>query len=227
MSNTPDTLKKKLVAAAGENTLALVLQNKREMGVKYYAHTAVGENGKPLPESSGRWQLLTTHLSNVAELAGQFATPFNLTNEARLAGLLHDLGKYRDEFQAYLRGERSSSVETQHAIYGAAWAAEDQRSLLASALAVAGHHAGLHDCGELAGIFAKPSLRVDQTVPKLIQRLESELGPLPPLPQPPLWVKSELAAEFYTRLIFSCLVDGDRLDTALWPETPPAGRGTD
>jgi hypothetical protein len=32
--------------------------------VKYYAHTAEGENGKPLPESSGQWQPLATHLPN-------------------------------------------------------------------------------------------------------------------------------------------------------------------
>ena len=66
--------------------------------MKYYAHTAVGENGTPLPESSGQWQPLATHLSNVAELAGQFAAPFNLAEEAKLAGLLHDLGKYSVKF---------------------------------------------------------------------------------------------------------------------------------
>jgi hypothetical protein len=54
--------------------------------VKYYAHTAAGENGEPLPESF--WQPVAAHLSNVAKLAGQFAAPLNLTNEARLAGLL-------------------------------------------------------------------------------------------------------------------------------------------
>jgi hypothetical protein len=59
--------------------------------VKFYAHTAVGENGTPLPESSGQWQPLATHLSNVAELAGQFTTPFNIANEAKLVGFLHDL----------------------------------------------------------------------------------------------------------------------------------------
>ena len=161
------------------------------------------------------------HLSNVAKLAGQFAAPLNLTNEARLAGLLHDLGKYREEFQAYLRGERGSSVETQHAIFGAAWAME--RSL-ASTQPVAGHHAGLHDCGDLPGMLAKPALRITQTVPELIIRLEIELGPLPPPPPLPSWVKNELAAECYTRLLFSCLVDADRLDTACQPETPPPDR---
>src|SRR5437879_12241453 len=73
---------------------------------EYYAHTA--GNGHPRP-SDGRgaagdgWQLLSTHLRNVADLAGKFAEPLGLPAEAKLAGLLHDLGKYRDEFQQYLR----------------------------------------------------------------------------------------------------------------------------
>jgi len=107
----------------------------------FYAHTAELPDGSHAPENG--WQPLATHLRNVANLAKRFASPLGLAAEAEaeLAGLLHDLGKYRDEFQAYLRGERGSSVETQHAIFGAAWAME--RSL-ASTLPVAGHHAGLH-----------------------------------------------------------------------------------
>jgi len=37
--------------------------------LNYYAHTANGPDGKPLPETSGQWQPLATHLRNVAELA--------------------------------------------------------------------------------------------------------------------------------------------------------------
>jgi hypothetical protein len=37
--------------------------------VKYYAHTAVGDNGTPLPESSGQWQPLAARLPNAAKLA--------------------------------------------------------------------------------------------------------------------------------------------------------------
>ncbi len=195
--------------------------------MNYYAHTAEGDNGEPLPEESGNWQKLSLHLRSVAERAGQFAEPLNLAEEARLAGLLHDLGKYRDEFQAYLRGERGGGIETQHAVFGAAWAAADGRNLLATALAIAGHHAGLHDCGDLAGMFARPALRMSQTVPLLIQRFESELGPLPLPPAPPAWVVDEFSAEFYARLIFSCVVDADRLDTAYWPAKPPLDKQLD
>ena len=194
---------------------------------RYYAHTAEDAQGKRLPESSGRWQPLADHLRNVAELAATFAAPFGASDEARLAGLLHDLGKYRAEFQAYLRGERSSSAETQHAIFGAAWAAAEQNQIPCTALAIAGHHAGLHNQCDIEGLCCKRGLDIPETVPALITRIEKELGPLPVPPAPPPWVMAALAkgdamaAEFYARLLFSCIVDADRLDTAHWPALPP------
>ena len=202
----------------------------------YYAHTAEDADGTRLPEPSGKWQPLAEHLRNVSELAARFAAPMGpeAAAEARLAGLLHDLGKYRDEFQAYLRGERSSSAETQHAIFGAAWAADETRPhLFASTLAVAGHHAGLHNQCDIEGMCAKRGLRIPETIPALIAQLVSELGPLPPCPALPTWILSAPAAaqahsaEFYARLIFSCIVDADRLDTAHWPASPPADSALD
>jgi CRISPR-associated endonuclease/helicase Cas3 len=193
---------------------------------KYYAHTAEDADGNRDPDES-KWQPLAEHLQNVATLAAKFAAPFGAEKEAHLAGLLHDLGKYRDEFQAYLRGKRASSAETQHAIFGAAWAAAEYRpQLFASKLAIAGHHAGLHNHCDLEGMCCKPSLRISETIPALIALFEKELGPLPRLPTPPTWVLKSLeidnahAAEFYTRLIFSCIVDADRLDSAHWPASP-------
>ncbi|MDX2081416.1 MAG: CRISPR-associated helicase Cas3' [Terrimicrobiaceae bacterium] len=196
--------------------------------MKFYAHTAEDEHGNRLAED--HWQPLATHLRNVAELAAQFAAPMGeaAAAEARLAGLLHDLGKYREEFQAYLRGERTSSVETQHAVFGAAWAAEESQQLPFTALAIGGHHAGLHNQCDIESICSKAGLNIPRTIPALIKLLESELGPLPQPPAPPSWVVSALSAdnvfpaELYARLIFSCIVDADRLDTANWPTSSPA-----
>lgn len=180
----------------------------------YYAHTS---------DDGSEWQPLSQHLRNVADLAKRFAAPLGLSAEAELAGLLHDMGKYRDEFQSYLRGERGTSVETQHAIYGAAWALEPHQQL-GTVLGVAGHHAGIHNIADAQAAASKPV--VVQALPELVARLESELGPLPSPPGIPPFVESSaepaFAAEFYVRMLFSCLVDADRLDTAFWPAEPPA-----
>ena len=59
----------------------------------------------PLAHSGGH--LLAEHLESVAQLAGEFAQAFDAADTkqswAYLAGLWHDLGKYRPGFQRYLR----------------------------------------------------------------------------------------------------------------------------
>jgi CRISPR-associated endonuclease/helicase Cas3 len=54
---------------------------------------------------SGRTEPLIKHLVAVAERAANYAVIFGASDEARFAGLLHDLGKYGDLFQRRLRGE--------------------------------------------------------------------------------------------------------------------------
>ena len=71
---------------------------------EYYAHTL--EN-RPDDE----WQTLDSHLVEVADLAQRFSKEIRpddnlFADLAKLAGLLHDLGKYRMEFQEYLRKKR-------------------------------------------------------------------------------------------------------------------------
>ena len=70
--------------------------------MNYYAHTAETAAGERDPNKS-RWQPLSEHLQSVANKARGFGRPLGLA--AEWAGLLHDLGKYREPFQAYLAGE--------------------------------------------------------------------------------------------------------------------------
>ena len=111
----------------------------------FYAHSKPG----PVEE----WQPLVTHLRNVAKKAREFAEPFGAGEWGYLAGLWHDLGKYSDEFQAYLRHENGLEAHMEnipghvdHSTFGAQNAA-DRLGLLGHLLAytLAGHHTGLLD----------------------------------------------------------------------------------
>lgn len=173
-------------------------------------------------------QPLHIHLTNVATLAGSFAKKIGLHDEAVLAGRLHDLGKYRPEFQDYLRGERTSSAETQHAAYGAAWAIEKNQLLLA--FVIAGHHAGLHDMVDIREIPCKSILGLPAALDHSLKRFISEASPPVPLAEPSFLLEAitqceqNLRIDFAVRMLFSCLVDADRLDSAFWPLSPPTDR---
>ena len=187
---------------------------------RYYAHTEEDEHGNRLPPESGKWQPLADHLQNVAKLAAKFAAPFGAESEAYLAGLLHDLGKYRDEFQAYLRRERKAGADTHHAIYGAAHAFTNE--MLPQAFAVGGHHAGLPDQHDLHSSVESTKYQAIQRAKGLLRLLNDELGELPTarssLIDEAIQRQDILCLEFASRMIFSTLVDADRLDTAHWPK---------
>jgi CRISPR-associated endonuclease/helicase Cas3 len=175
--------------------------------MSFLAHT---ENSNGIPH------LLRDHLRAVGDLARHFADQanpaLNENDAARWAGLLHDLGKYRDEFQAYLLGQRPGGPETHHAVYGAALGL--QRESYGLAFAIAGHHAGLHDMGDLENLLQGSKYQAEQRVPPLLARFEPELGKVPERIADPAFIESDPhSVEFYIRVLFSLLIDADRLDT--------------
>jgi CRISPR-associated endonuclease/helicase Cas3 len=182
--------------------------------LNWYAHTAVDEQGRPLPEDSCRGQRLCVHLRNVAALARQFAAPLGLSAEAELAGLLHDLGKYADRFQARLRNPAIHGIN--HWSAGARKAAEFKALL---DYAIEGHHTGLPSYAALQQVFQKMDDTVaareltgcTETIQQLVERFEAEGLRLPPAPPRP--GKDNFANALRTRMLFSCLVDADFLDT--------------
>ena len=173
---------------------------------KYWAHS---ENSKGEPH------LLHDHLRSVGQLASRFALQMNpkLGEAALWAGLLHDLGKYRDEFQDYLRGNRESSEETRHAIYGAA--VMFQQRAIGPTLAIAGHHAGLHNWHQLHETLGADRKHLSQEQLLQIQeRFAEEVGERAGRIEEPDFIgTNRLSAELYTRMLFSALVDADFLDT--------------
>ncbi|TXK97729.1 hypothetical protein BMR02_09775 [Methylococcaceae bacterium HT1] len=65
----------------------------------YYAHSSNEYN---------KWHLLKEHLNSVSNKAKLYLTDWEAgEEEALISGLLHDLGKYGDRFQARLQGKDS------------------------------------------------------------------------------------------------------------------------
>lgn len=176
----------------------------------YYAHTADDSEGNRLPESSGKWQPLRTHLENVAKLAAKFAAPFNASEEARLAGLLHDLGKYQPDFQRYLQ---RGSPRTPHAIHGGA--VLSKYPCLANV--IASHHAGLHDIDDnfsanLNKFIGTPEGQA--LLQTLLAAYKADGLATPPKPKPPpTSALGNTAEDLRLRLLLSALADADYLDT--------------
>lgn len=175
----------------------------------YFAHSAQG-----LPESD--WQLLSDHLQAVGQLAADKASHFGASDMAEIAGLLHDLGKYCAEFQDRLRG---STRRVDHATWGAKIVLERYGAVgKLLAYAIAGHHAGLADGWE----------DVDSRITPLENRLkrDSETS-LDAIWQSEITLPAQVSRlifqtrngqqhfqlAFLGRMIFSCLVDADFLDT--------------
>lgn len=182
---------------------------------------------------TGEWQFhrLEDHLRRTAELAAEFAAKFGAADWARFAGLLHDLGKFRPPFQWKIRRESgydpeapsTAGTNTEHSIVGAIQA---ERTIgLAGrtvAYAIAGHHAGLADWQNDGPASLNQRLAQDGLLAEaLTQQPPDELvNPEPPASLPPAGADPAL----WIRLIFSCLVDADFLETEAFmaPESAEA-----
>lgn len=172
--------------------------------MQFYAHS-----GESLDKSD--WQTLEKHLLGVAKLAEKFAAAFGAGEWGRLAGLLHDAGKATAAFQQRLEG---ASQRVDHSTFGAQLAKENTGLFgLLLAYVITGHHGGLPDGGkqEKELHFRLKHGKVPSDVIMLPEaEVRSEL--LPPFKKlPEKRVGFSLA--FFTRMIFSCLVDADFLDT--------------
>jgi len=185
------------------------------MAASFYAHTP--------PPGGGDFQSLTDHLRNTARLAEEFARPLGLAAAGRVLGLLHDLGKYSPEFQAYLRACHQAALEGKpvprgrldHKGAGALVAAGILDPL---AFPIAGHHGGLPSRADLQDIIARA--RAEGRAARLLAQADEVLsGCQEPEPKDVIArellgkASSELELELLLRLLYSCLVDADALDT--------------
>lgn len=171
----------------------------------YYAHIRQDENGQTI------YQTVAEHLTGTAALCREFAADFGAEADGDLMGLAHDLGKCTDAFQKRLL-EGGPVVD--HTTAGMLTCIRMKRP--SAAACVAGHHGGLLDVGNLrtdrAG-EATLSGRFKKGVEgHYLERCGESGVTLPTLP-PETPERDPLKASFRTRMLYSCLVDADFLDT--------------
>lgn len=166
------------------------------------------------PDGSETVQTVYEHLTETASLAASYAEAFGCAEQGRLAGMAHDIGKYSAEFQKRLHG----GVKVDHASAGAYECVKAGQPF--AAFCVSGHHGGLPDMG------SRTDTAFDATLNGRLQRARS--GGLPdysawknevklPSADVPAFLREApdpLKDMFFTRMLYSCLVDADYRNTA-------------
>ena len=156
----------------------------------------------------GTVQTVMEHLVGTAQLCASFAQRFGEEERGRLLGLAHDIGKCSDEFQRRLNG----GPKVDHATAGALECAKIREDLMACC--VVGHHSGLPDFGNTREDYPG--------APTCIGRLKRGLrGGIPayhwdekiPAPGKPPAFQDRFTQTLWVRMLYSCLVDADYLDT--------------
>lgn len=188
-------------------------------------------------------QSLKDHLEGVAKRAGNFAQEFGNRDWGELIGFWHDLGKFVPDWQNHIRKtsgyDPEAHLETlgnrvNHSAAGAIMAFKKLEKFpsLARVLAypIAGHHTGLPDWypGSARGetlperLFRGPLNQDLET--KDIEQIEKDVQAAVFLSKPvpksaPMKVemlsrdKTKENLHLWIRMLFSCLVDADYLDT--------------
>ena len=159
-----------------------------------------------------REQTIKMHAEGTACLSGMFADSFGKKDWGYCCGMLHDIGKYSEAFQKRIRGNNNKQVD--HSSAGAQLCWEKGGMYPIISYCIAGHHAGLPDYGsstESSTLMGRKEKKVED-----YQAYQEEIN-IPELKSQPF--DPDKAANFdfslsvFIRMIYSCLVDADFLDT--------------
>ena len=158
------------------------------------------------------------HSLNVALLAKHFADKFHFGDWAYLMGILHDKGKEQADFQMHIKRssgmEEGKDIRVEHAYVGALIAKEYfQNTFPFLPWAILCHHSGLYDYTyfemkmnemklpeEISTEIHLPD-KINLDYPDLVRNLAKE------------GINSFYCWNHIQRVLFSCLVDADDLDT--------------
>lgn len=173
--------------------------------------------------AQGEFESCAQHLMMTGALCGAFAQSFGMLSDGVITGLSHDLGKYSQPFQQMIRGK---NIHVDHSTSGAQLL--DINKLYLAAYAVMSHHSGLPDFGTSADNAAAPTFlgrlkRNAQTCPSVPsldsksskfygEQSSSQLSEEQNEERRFLLDNDRFEAMLADRMLFSCLVDADRLD---------------
>lgn len=176
-----------------------------------------------------RTQPFVDHATAVAELSAKFALEFGAESEAYTLGLLHDIGKCSPAGQHRIHG---GEERVEHSAAGAEVLGSDLKGNPFGYLlsyCIAGHHAGLPDGGVETDTQDRPTLCAKLARQKQRNRdyapFEEVIGSFSSQIAPFKMIRSTknsgFSYTFRTRMLFSCLVDADFLDTEAFMNDAP------
>lgn len=174
------------------------------MPMKYIAH-----------KDGDREQTVLEHLMGTANLAGAFADRFGKRDWGYCCGMLHDIGKYSEEFQKKIQTGSNDRVD--HATAGAQECCKKGGLYGVLAYEIAGHHAGLPDYEDTFDGKTSRTLkgRLKKKIPDYHHYKEEVSFPeLKSMPFDPKTTSNpDFSLSVFIRMLYSCLVDADFLDT--------------
>lgn len=162
-----------------------------------------------------RIQTMKDHLCGTAELAGRFAGRFGKSDWGYACGMLHDIGKYSLAFQDKIKNNSDRRVD--HSTAGAKACFEKGGMYSFMSYCIAGHHSGLPDYGISSDLGDAPTLQGRKR--KHIEdcgayKSEIHIPEIKTLPfDPQNSPDPDFSLSVFIRMLYSCLVDADFLDT--------------
>lgn len=175
-----------------------------------------------------RIQTIKEHLEGTAKLSGEFAEKFGKQDWGYCCGMLHDIGKYSIDFQKRILGENNYRVD--HSTAGARVCLEKGGKYSFLEYCIAGHHAGLPNYGDNYDESTDSTLS-GRRLKKLsdYQAYQTEIE-VPAINSMPIDLKRTVNPDFslsvFMRMIYSCLVDADFLDTEAFMKEGKQGRNS-
>ena len=162
-----------------------------------------------------REQTVKEHLEGTAKLSGEFAKKFGKEEWGYCCGYLHDIGKYSVEFQHKIRENGNEQID--HSTAGAKVCVEKGGLYPIMSYCIAGHHAGLPNYGSSqdGGFESTLMGRMKKTL-KDYSAYQDEIE-IPKVTTVPIAYGETKNPDFslsvFIRMLYSCLVDADFLDT--------------